>query len=437
MMKRRRLQRNMLFCVLVLGFSHIVHAQSLSFNGSDTYVEVAANNAYNEASAFTVEAWIKLLSGGSGYIFSTQAWTGTGGNGIDFTIDGQNLKLTLGNGNWLDIKADTVTVPYDVWTYVAVVYNSSTAKLYINGVEKKSGDASGYIPTDGGALRIGDNPTWNPRIFNGQIDEVRFWNVARTAEEISDNMYTALGGTETGLIGYWNFNEGSGSVATDNSATANNGTIVNCTWAEDYNTNNLVDVAVTAASPPVTGYSLTSEETLTVSVKNNSSTAKTDIPISFILDGGTTVTEQIASLDAGQSVDYSFTQKLDLSEEKEYEIKVFTSLENDEVSDNDTLIFNVTNQHETSTSISNADNFLVYPSVVSEFLNIKISNGSSCAAISITDISGHNILKIKDYNIINGNTIQIDLRDLDNGLYIINISTNNNSYSQKILKSDL
>lgn len=340
-MNRLLLQKKIFFGALLLIFSYIVHAQSsLVFNGSDTYVEVAANSAYNEDSEFTVEAWLKLSSNGSGYVFSTQAWTSSGGNGIDFTIDGQNLKVTLGIGDWYDVEADTVTIPYNEWTYVAVVYNGSTAKLYVNGVEKKSSDASGYIPTDGGAIRIGDNPTWNPRIFKGQIDEVRFWSVARSAEEIADNMYTSLTGSETGLIGYWNFDEGSGSVATDNSTTGNNGTIVNCTWAEDYNT---IDVALGSASLPKSGYSLSSKEILTVDVTNNSPGTVYDVPISYIVDDGENVDEVIGSIEAGKTIDYTFTQTVDLSQNKDYVIQVYTSLSNDVNLKNDTLRLEVYN----------------------------------------------------------------------------------------------
>ena len=42
--------------------------------------------------------------------------------------------------------------------------------------------------------------------FDGLMDDVRVWNVARTAEEIADNMHKELTGTEPGLVGYWRLN---------------------------------------------------------------------------------------------------------------------------------------------------------------------------------------------------------------------------------------
>jgi len=41
------------------------------------------------------------------------------------------------------------------------------------------------------------------RYFNGNIDEVRFWNVVRTQEEIQANMNTELTGIEAGLVSYY------------------------------------------------------------------------------------------------------------------------------------------------------------------------------------------------------------------------------------------
>ena len=40
-------------------------------------------------------------------------------------------------------------------------------------------------------------------------------------------------GNEAGLVGYWNFNEGSGNTVTDLSGNGNNGTISGATWSTD------------------------------------------------------------------------------------------------------------------------------------------------------------------------------------------------------------
>jgi hypothetical protein len=67
--------------------------------------------------------------------------------------------------------------------------------------------------------------------FVGQIDEVRAWNVVRTATDIMGTMHKPLTGTEPGLVGYWRFDEGTGAVASDRTVTKNNGSVSGfATW---------------------------------------------------------------------------------------------------------------------------------------------------------------------------------------------------------------
>ena len=49
-------------------------------------------------------------------------------------------------------------------------------------------------------------------------------------------------GNEAGLVGYWNFNEGSGNTVTDLSGNGNNGTINGATWSTDAPRNMLITV---------------------------------------------------------------------------------------------------------------------------------------------------------------------------------------------------
>ena len=66
--------------------------------------------------------------------------------------------------------------------------------------------------------------------WSGNIDEVRVWNIALSNTEIQSNYNTDLTGNEEGLVGYWNFNGGSGSTLADYSGNGNHGTIYGATW---------------------------------------------------------------------------------------------------------------------------------------------------------------------------------------------------------------
>jgi hypothetical protein len=85
---------------------------------------------------------------------------------------------------------------------------------------------TGSIVTNSSSLYIGASSGFSGRLFDGKIDEVRIWNIARTETEIRDNMSFSIDGTELGLISYWQFNDGSGLSLSDG-VSSNNGTLVN------------------------------------------------------------------------------------------------------------------------------------------------------------------------------------------------------------------
>jgi hypothetical protein len=96
----------------------------------------------------------------------------------------------------------------NIWYHVAMVYSSVDSKLYlyINGELDNSVSASGSATDTNGEFAIGRlGGTGGTNHFDGLIRNVRVWNVARTQQEIRDNMNidTPSG---TGLQGNWILN---------------------------------------------------------------------------------------------------------------------------------------------------------------------------------------------------------------------------------------
>jgi len=110
------------------------------------------------------------------------------------------------------------------WVFVSTVYapSSKSLKTYLNGTLTSS-DNMPYTPDlqpdeiNIGLVRLGAES-----YFNGLIDEVRIWNIDRTQEEIQATMNTTLTGQEEGLVGYWNFDDG---TVKDLSPNGNDGTL--------------------------------------------------------------------------------------------------------------------------------------------------------------------------------------------------------------------
>jgi len=63
-------------------------------------------------------------------------------------------------------------------------------------------------------------PIW---FFNGQIDNPSIWNLSFTHEDVLQHYSNGINENSEGLIGFWNFNEGSGQVVIDQSLFENNG----------------------------------------------------------------------------------------------------------------------------------------------------------------------------------------------------------------------
>jgi len=116
---------------------------------------------------------------------------------------------------WLTVTSN-VSVPLHRWSHVALVYDSDagTAELYLNGVQAESFAANGVIGdahVNENQLRIGgrqnDELVGASQRFHGDIDEVRVWNIARSASEINANYQAELSAATAGLMGYWRFDE--------------------------------------------------------------------------------------------------------------------------------------------------------------------------------------------------------------------------------------
>jgi len=72
------------------------------------------------------------------------------------------------------------------------------------------------------SLFIGKDAPPSSRFLQANLDDIRVWNVARTAQQIQDNFRSELVGNETGLAAYWNFNAGNANDLTSN---GNNGAL--------------------------------------------------------------------------------------------------------------------------------------------------------------------------------------------------------------------
>ena len=124
-------------------------------------------------------------------------------------------------------------ITVNAWQHIAVSYDGSVAHIYKNGELLESKSASGVFVADGTRARLGLYADSTSGTFQGRIDEVRVWSIARTASEIQEHMSQELLGSEEGLIGYWKFNDGAGATAYDSSPSERHGTITGASWTTE------------------------------------------------------------------------------------------------------------------------------------------------------------------------------------------------------------
>lgn len=218
-----------------------VSGNVLSLDGTNDYVDIP-DAALNNLSAGTIEAWV-FLDANTGEMITALQKDGTGSYagfsiGSYMSNTGTVVAGTAGKLYFQGAKdgaseaVSNGTISAGEWHHVAVSFDSSEARFYIDGSLDNivSGDHSIENVTSPTNATIGswlkDGVTELP--FDGKMDDVRIWNDVRTAEEIRGNFDQQLSGTETNLNAYYRFDENTiGSEATDQSANAYNGTLTN------------------------------------------------------------------------------------------------------------------------------------------------------------------------------------------------------------------
>lgn len=238
--------------ILFIGLNHYAAAQpclpntnSLSFVAASVNFTTDVNLA--PANAITVEAWIRATSWATnnfdGTILCKHSWSigeqgyvlRAGNNGqLDFSVCGKD---SLGNSiSWVGANSTIGSMAINTWYHVAGTYDGDSVRVFINGIQKgATALPHGMIQGLAYPIRIGrlsDQSQSQTRYWAGQIDEVRVWDRALDTAEINAKRFYHLDvAQETGLLGYWRFNAGSGTSVADQTANANNGTTSGTTWS--------------------------------------------------------------------------------------------------------------------------------------------------------------------------------------------------------------
>ncbi|MBT8391607.1 MAG: T9SS type A sorting domain-containing protein [Ignavibacteria bacterium] len=210
---------------------------ALKFDGVDDFLNCGNGTSLQiTGSEVTLECWINVNQ------FKPNIWEGSlivkdfgaPGNDSGYMIrcgDDGKVNFNLGAGSWQELTSPADAIQLNSWHHIAATYDGTDMKIYVDGdLVAEVNRPSLNIRNAAANMLIGESPGFPGRVFDGKIDEVRIWNVARSREQIKRTMNYLLSPEyystpDSGLAGYWRFDEGTGQTAIDFTSFGNNATL--------------------------------------------------------------------------------------------------------------------------------------------------------------------------------------------------------------------
>lgn len=189
----------------------------LELDGDGAHVELPAG-IFEHLESVTLEAWVRCERTARGVPVLD---LGNAERTIELYLSGDtrtpsrlefSLWSNIASRMRTDLQLEDV-VRSNEWCHVAASCGLGGMKLYFNGMlaatnastesfRALGSNAHNYI----GRGVVESNRA--ERYFRGQLDEIRVWRVARTEAQIRAAMFTPLSGGEDGLVGLWDFDDG-------------------------------------------------------------------------------------------------------------------------------------------------------------------------------------------------------------------------------------
>ncbi|MBL7817314.1 MAG: HYR domain-containing protein [Saprospiraceae bacterium] len=199
---------------------------ALNFDGINDYLQtpqylIAANSNFTIEASFTSTATTVGCSGNFKRLLSLELSNSS--NRLEIGDCGGQLTLFYfianGNAKLLNIAGAT-NLRDGNWHHVAAVKNGDMLTIYYDGVAVLTEAGLQNINNVARELYVGRWAGGGDEYWQGNVDEVRVWNYAVNATDITNRRSCQLAGTETGLILYFPFNQGVGGGSNTTITTA-------------------------------------------------------------------------------------------------------------------------------------------------------------------------------------------------------------------------
>ncbi|NOQ25756.1 MAG: T9SS type A sorting domain-containing protein [Bacteroidales bacterium] len=184
-------------------------------NGTDQALTFETGSIpMNSEMDMTIELWFK-----GNIPASTATLFSNGKADIDAYDPEKTININLTTGGIIEVVSGSQTLATtnsfgdDLWHHIAYVVNRRAyASLFIDAEKVNNVNVAGFGSMESvsayiGALGYIDNSLVHQtsQYFNGSIDEVRIWNLARSQDQIDLYKNNRLSGSEIGLMAYFPF----------------------------------------------------------------------------------------------------------------------------------------------------------------------------------------------------------------------------------------
>ncbi len=152
----------------------------LDFDGANSYVSIPNHGSLNFSNRVTIMAWANTRDYKEAKIAQKGDWDGHGIGGSKW--NGWKGHIRTPNGTE-SIEWTNGRPVLNQWYHIAITYDGSVLKMYINGQLNNSRNVTGVLNINSRGASIGSD-NGGQKFFNGLIDEVKFFDEALTQTEI-------------------------------------------------------------------------------------------------------------------------------------------------------------------------------------------------------------------------------------------------------------
>ena len=194
---------------------------AFGFDGIDDYLKVPSTGAlsFDDASDLTLEGWFKTDATKEQTIFCNGKGDGSRPSSErrawNIFLNASGALVAQNNGMEIisPARTDVVSGYNDqIWHHFSIVVERTRAiSLYMDGDLVATGNASSFNGFSGPSIWVGARAWKQSAIdtidnyFDGALDEIRIWKLARKSQQIKRDFVHQLIGDELGLAAYYTF----------------------------------------------------------------------------------------------------------------------------------------------------------------------------------------------------------------------------------------